>query len=167
MGKKKLESIEKIENKNSRNVTYCKRKRGLIKKAIELSKLCDQYVYLVVFDVEKQRLIEYNSSADFNAQIMPKLTSPSCTQHFKYERYDNGHYGYFEKNSGGLDTGPDKDFGLPPSLQPKVTLPTSTKNQNTKFTPQDIARMIEEENDDPTAIQVNMKKFANPTEQKK
>jgi hypothetical protein len=79
MGKKKLESIEKIENKNSRNVTYCKRKRGLIKKAIELSKLCDQYVYLVVFDVEKQRLIEYNSSADFNAQIMPKLTSPSCT----------------------------------------------------------------------------------------
>ena len=53
MGKKKLESISKIPNKNSRNVTYCKRKRGLIKKAIELSLLCEQYVLLVIFDKEK------------------------------------------------------------------------------------------------------------------
>lgn len=57
MGKKKLDSISKIKDKNSRNVTYCKRKRGLIKKAIELSKLCDQYIYLAIFDKEKQRLV--------------------------------------------------------------------------------------------------------------
>ena len=53
MGKKKLESITKIKDKNSRNVTYCKRKRGLIKKAMELSKLCDQQIYLAIFDKEK------------------------------------------------------------------------------------------------------------------
>jgi hypothetical protein len=28
---------------------------------------------------------------------MPKLTSPICTQHFKYEHFDNTHYGSFEK----------------------------------------------------------------------
>lgn len=57
MGKKKLETITKIADKNSRNVTYCKRKRGLIKKAIELSKLCEQNIYLAIFDKEKQRFI--------------------------------------------------------------------------------------------------------------
>ena len=103
MGKKKLEAIEKITNKNQRNVTYCKRKRGLIKKAIELSKLCEQYIFLVIFDVEKQKLVQYNSSPDFCAKIMPKLTSPICTQHFKHEQYDNSHYSVFEKNGAATD----------------------------------------------------------------
>ena len=53
MGKKKLESIDLIMDKNTRNATYCKRKRGLIKKSIELSKLCAQQVYLLIFDKEK------------------------------------------------------------------------------------------------------------------
>ena len=70
MGKKKLASISLIKDKNTRNVTYCKRKRGLIKKAIELSKLCNQYVYLVIFDREKQRLIEYNSHSVFDHKLI-------------------------------------------------------------------------------------------------
>ena len=41
MGKKKINVCQLIENVNARYVTYSKRKRGLIKKAIELSVLCD------------------------------------------------------------------------------------------------------------------------------
>ena len=41
MGKKKLEKIARIENASQRKVTLCKRKKGLLKKGIELSVLCD------------------------------------------------------------------------------------------------------------------------------
>jgi hypothetical protein len=37
MGKRKYSKIERIENQNSRNITYLKRVKGIIKKAIELS----------------------------------------------------------------------------------------------------------------------------------
>ena len=99
MGKKKLLSFDKIEDKNALAVTYCKRKRGLIKKGIELAQLCDQFVYIVVFDKEKQRLVEFCSTSDFNSKIIAKLTSPSLRQHLKYENYNNSHYSFFEKNT--------------------------------------------------------------------
>jgi len=41
MGKRKIDKSKKIENKNQRNVAFCKRRRGFLKKAIELSRLCD------------------------------------------------------------------------------------------------------------------------------
>ena len=41
MGKKKIDVCGLIKNLNKRTVTYSKRKRGLLKKAIELSVMCD------------------------------------------------------------------------------------------------------------------------------
>ena len=74
MGKKKIDSIKFVENKNNRNVTYSKRKRGIIKKAIELSSLCGQDIYLVIFDKEKQKLVEFRSTEEFNPKIVSALT---------------------------------------------------------------------------------------------
>ena len=61
MGKRAIDKTRKIENKNQRNVAFCKRKRGLLKKAIELSRLCDQNILMVVFDPDKQKAIIYQS----------------------------------------------------------------------------------------------------------
>lgn len=43
-------------------VTMNKRKRGLIRKAIELCKLCDLEIYIAVFDKEVGTLIQFKSS---------------------------------------------------------------------------------------------------------
>nr|CAD1818246.1 unnamed protein product [Ananas comosus var. bracteatus] len=48
MGRGKIE-IKRIENTTSRQVTFCKRRNGLLKKAYELSVLCDAEIALVVF----------------------------------------------------------------------------------------------------------------------
>jgi len=48
MGRVKL-PIKKIENTTNRQVTFSKRRNGLIKKAYELSVLCDVDVALIMF----------------------------------------------------------------------------------------------------------------------
>ncbi|KAL2927710.1 Floral homeotic protein AGAMOUS [Bienertia sinuspersici] len=62
MGRGKIE-IKRIENTTNRQVTFCKRRNGLLKKAYELSVLCDAEVALIVFS-SRGRLYEYaNHSA--------------------------------------------------------------------------------------------------------
>ncbi|KAI3692939.1 hypothetical protein L6452_32764 [Arctium lappa] len=48
MGRNKL-PMKRIENNTSRLVTFCKRRNGLIKKAYELSVLCDIDIALIMF----------------------------------------------------------------------------------------------------------------------
>lgn len=47
MGRKKLE-IKRIEDNNSRLVTFSKRRSGLIKKARQLSVLCDAKIAALI-----------------------------------------------------------------------------------------------------------------------
>ena len=64
MGKKKLERIERIEKDTARRITYCKRKKGLLKKSIELSVLCDVTMFVFIHDRETNKVIHYASEAD-------------------------------------------------------------------------------------------------------
>ncbi|CAL5403954.1 unnamed protein product [Camellia sinensis] len=70
MGRGKIE-IKRIENTTNRQVTFCKRRNGLLKKAYELSVLCDAEVALIVFS-SRGRLYEYanNSVVTHGNQIL-------------------------------------------------------------------------------------------------
>ncbi|KFK39263.1 mads box agl protein [Arabis alpina] len=54
--------MKRIENATSRQVTFSKRRNGLLKKAFELSVLCDAEVALVVFS-PRSKLYEFSSSS--------------------------------------------------------------------------------------------------------
>ncbi|KAG6656672.1 hypothetical protein CIPAW_04G038700 [Carya illinoinensis] len=64
MGRGKVQ-LKRIEDKSSRQVTFSKRKGGLIKKARELGVLCDVEVALVIFS-DQGRLYEFSSAERSN-----------------------------------------------------------------------------------------------------
>ncbi|KAK9675376.1 hypothetical protein RND81_11G004100 [Saponaria officinalis] len=76
MGRRKIE-IKKIEDKSSRQVTFSKRRSGLIKKAREISTLCDVDVAVIVFS-SRGRLYQSFSSS-----------SPSSSLSQVLERYED------------------------------------------------------------------------------
>lgn len=53
--------MKRIENTTSRQVTFSKRRNGLLKKAYELSVLCDAEVAAIIFS-QKGKLYEFSSS---------------------------------------------------------------------------------------------------------
>ncbi|GAB4827995.1 hypothetical protein Ancab_034883 [Ancistrocladus abbreviatus] len=73
MGRGRVQ-LKRIENKISRQVTFSKRRSGLLKKAHEISVLCDAEVALIVFS-PKGKLFEYATDAS-----MEKILE-------RYERY--------------------------------------------------------------------------------
>ncbi|KAL7104304.1 hypothetical protein ACP275_08G235400 [Erythranthe tilingii] len=83
MAREKIK-IKKIENVAARQVTFSKRRRGLFKKAEELSVLCDADVGLIIFS-STGKLFEYASSSmkdiverhNLHSKNLNKLEQPS------------------------------------------------------------------------------------------
>ncbi|KAH9757203.1 Floral homeotic protein PISTILLATA [Citrus sinensis] len=63
MGRGKIE-IKRIENLSNRQVTYSKRRNGLIKKAKEIAVLCDAKVSLIIF-ATSGKMHDYSSAPMF------------------------------------------------------------------------------------------------------
>lgn len=59
MGRGKIE-IKRIENSSNRQVTYSKRRNGIIKKAKEITVLCDAKVSLIIYS-SSGKMVEYCS----------------------------------------------------------------------------------------------------------
>ncbi|XP_021745286.1 agamous-like MADS-box protein AGL27 [Chenopodium quinoa] len=80
MGRRKIE-MKRIEDKSSRQVTFSKRRSGLIKKARELSVLCDVDVAVLVFS-NRGRLYEFvsgSSSSSSLSQILKRYQDSIAT----------------------------------------------------------------------------------------
>ncbi|KAF7838553.1 transcription factor CAULIFLOWER A-like [Senna tora] len=87
MGRGRVE-LKRIENKINRQVTFSKRRSGLLKKAREISVLCDAEVALILFST-KGKLFHYSSD--------------TCMERI-LERYER--YSYAERQLAANDQQP-------------------------------------------------------------
>ena len=69
-----------IRDKQYRNSTYCKRRRGLLKNSIEISEACDKQVFMVIYDPEKDRAVQYVSTPGFSFEEAYKNVKRLQTQ---------------------------------------------------------------------------------------
>ncbi|KAG8065944.1 hypothetical protein GUJ93_ZPchr0004g40194 [Zizania palustris] len=88
MGRGRVE-LKRIENKINRQVTFSKRRNGLLKKAYELSVLCDAEVALIIFS-SRGKLYEFGSGAGINKTL---------------EKYHNCCYNIAQGSSSGFAGG--------------------------------------------------------------
>lgn len=119
MGKGRVE-LKRIENKINRQVTFAKRRNGLLKKAYELSVLCDAEVALIIFS-SRGKLYEFSSTSSMlqtlekyqKSNYGPPETNVSIKEdleHSSYQEYMRLKQRYdalkqFERNFMGEDLG--------------------------------------------------------------
>ena len=112
MGKRKI-PISKIKNRLSCQITYYKRKKGLIKKALELSRLCDIEVFLVIVDAKKRLSITSTktSAKQFIDQYLIHLSPLNIKEEYKEEDYNKFTKNYNnEQNEKSEKTISDVEF---------------------------------------------------------
>uniref|UniRef100_A0A2H6N7C8 MADS-box domain-containing protein n=1 Tax=Micrurus carvalhoi TaxID=3147026 RepID=A0A2H6N7C8_9SAUR len=114
MGRKKIQ-ITRIMDERNRQVTFTKRKFGLMKKAYELSVLCDCEIALIIFN-STNKLFQY-ASTDMDKVLL------------KYTEYNEPHESRTnsdivealnkKENKGCESPDPDSSYALTPRTEEK------------------------------------------------
>eukprot|EP01132_Coremiostelium_polycephalum_P003146 gene3146-3934_t len=142
MGRKKIK-IQRIPDERNRQVTFNKRKNGLVKKAMELALLCDSTVSLVIVNNSpnaKEKYFQYISS-DLSAPMesIPDL-GPEISQKFTNLDYDK----IFSKKGDKLDheefflesashSEEEDSNKLSPTSTPELNIPNPNSLNNLPF----------------------------------
>ncbi|GAM22153.1 hypothetical protein SAMD00019534_053280 [Acytostelium subglobosum LB1] len=149
MGRKKIK-IQKISDERNRQVTFTKRKNGLIKKAMELALLCDSSVTLLIVNNSpnaKEKYFQYVSS-DLDAPLanIPDL-GPEISHFYQNDDYDKSFTKKDNLLNGATDFNDDHHDSpaehSSPSMSPsdhhhnhsKVSSTTSSKSSNNHHHP--------------------------------
>ena len=96
MGKKKVDTLKYIDDREARDITYSKRKRGILKKCIEFSKMCGQDMSLTIFDKVRQKLVQYSSTYDFSPKVAAKLVEPENIKLISFSAFCNDNIGQIQ-----------------------------------------------------------------------
>ena len=88
MSKRFHAQMTQIEDKSKRQVTYNKRKKGFLKKAIEFSQLCELQIHITILDKKKCKLVQFKSHEDFDLAYIQKILQDDI----KCEFYNNDNY---------------------------------------------------------------------------
>ncbi|CAM0139117.1 hypothetical protein VKS41_007852 [Umbelopsis sp. WA50703] len=123
MGRKKIK-IQPIKDDRNKQVTFLKRKYGLMKKAYELSVLCDCEIALIIFN-SNNKLVQY-ASTEIDKILM------------KYTEYSEPHESRSNQDFANLSessTSKDDDDATPPpegdfdQLQPPASVAPDTRQR--------------------------------------
>ncbi|KAG2175918.1 hypothetical protein INT44_000396 [Umbelopsis vinacea] len=134
MGRKKIK-IQPIKDDRNKQVTFLKRKYGLMKKAYELSVLCDCEIALIIFN-SNNKLVQY-ASTEIDKILM------------KYTEYSEPHESRSNQDFANLSTEggtskddddatppPDADFDQLPPATVMNSRPRKTSQQPPQQPPQ-------------------------------
>ncbi|KAJ3415811.1 Myocyte-specific enhancer factor 2D [Chytridiales sp. JEL 0842] len=113
MGRKKIK-IAPITDERNRQVTFLKRKFGLMKKAYELSVLCDCEIALIIIN-HNNKLVQY-ASTDMDKILL------------KYTEYNEPHESRGNADFQNLDGGDDDDGDFPDTSTPTDLPPLSASS---------------------------------------
>ena len=61
--------------------------------------MCEQDISITIFNKEKQKLVQYSSSYDFNPKLIAKMLEPDVLPQITYQFFSNEDYQFIEKNT--------------------------------------------------------------------